>query len=139
MTRIGYNSTQWIAEDGRRLLERYLVLDETCRRFSRIPLKLQGQPSLYLRGGDWIAAQHGRIISFTATGRSRDLLPESRFLPCDLAATAGCVTREVSVVINALMIIAGRKKFSELRPAAIFSISDSCYSAVHDEPKNATL
>src|SRR5437899_2337025 len=72
MTRIGYNSTQWIAEDGRHLLERYLGLDEICRRLSRIPLELQGQPSLYLRGDDWIAAQHGRIINFTATGRSRD-------------------------------------------------------------------
>jgi hypothetical protein len=75
MTRIGYNSTQWITEDGRRLLERYLVLDEICRRLSRIPLELQGQPSLYVRGDDWIAAQHGRIINSTATGRSRDYSP----------------------------------------------------------------
>src|ERR1039457_4177059 len=35
MTRISHNSTQWIAEDSRRLLERYLVLGEICRGLAR--------------------------------------------------------------------------------------------------------
>jgi len=58
MTRIGHNSTEWIAEDSRRLLERYFVLGEICRSLSRIPLELQGQPSLYLRLEDW---RDGRV------------------------------------------------------------------------------
>jgi hypothetical protein len=52
------------------------VLDEICRRLSRIPLELQGQPLLYLRGDDWSAAQHDRIFNFTAIGRSRDCSPQ---------------------------------------------------------------
>src|SRR6266700_2391434 len=93
MTRIGYNSTQWIAEDGRHLLERYLVLDEICRSLSRIPLELQGQPSLYLRADDWISAPHGRIINFTGTGRSR-------ITPSDVSVLAGLILPDAAVLTS---------------------------------------
>ena len=78
MTRVGYDSTQWIAEDGRGLLERYFVLDEICRSLSRIPLELDGQPSLYLRGEDWVAARHGRDFDFQRDWPITELLPACR-------------------------------------------------------------
>jgi hypothetical protein len=40
MTRIGHNSTERIAEDRRRLLERYPVLDLVSRRFPEVPFEL---------------------------------------------------------------------------------------------------
>ena len=64
MTRISQDSAQWIAEDGRRLLERYFVVGEICRSLSRIPLELQRQPSLYLRLEGWRAAPAGSRPSF---------------------------------------------------------------------------
>jgi hypothetical protein len=48
MTRIGYDATEWITEDCRRLLERDSVFRQICRGFLRVPLKLQRQASLYL-------------------------------------------------------------------------------------------
>jgi hypothetical protein len=38
------------------------VLGEIFRSLSRIPLELQGQPSLYLRAEDWTLAQRYRVL-----------------------------------------------------------------------------
>jgi hypothetical protein len=40
MTRIGHDSTERIAEDRRRLLERYPVFDLVSRRFPEVPFEL---------------------------------------------------------------------------------------------------
>src|ERR1035438_9906255 len=53
---------EWIAEDRRRLFERYSVLGEISRSLARIPLELQCQPSLYLRTKDGAPAQIGRVF-----------------------------------------------------------------------------
>ena len=83
MTRSGYNATQGIAEDGRSLLERYFVLDEICRSLSRIPLELEGQPSLYLRSEDWTAAQNGRVVNFHGYWPITGLLATSCLAPAN--------------------------------------------------------
>jgi hypothetical protein len=46
--RVGNNATQRIAEHTRCLLERDLVFGQICCGFSRVPLELQRQSSLYL-------------------------------------------------------------------------------------------
>ena len=49
MARVSHNSTKRVAEDRRRLLERYSVFCEIPRSLSRIPLELPGQVSSYRR------------------------------------------------------------------------------------------